>query len=168
MKSFSIEGSGFRRTLSLFIFTLVCSSSILFAAQNQEKARSGLPVALSPVVIQAGAPILVAADAPLPVRLAIKNLQRDLKSVLGVASPLVNRADQMVGLSGLVIVGPETKWAGASDVRNSRITGWEAHGIFVRELNGTPQVVLQGADLRGTLYALYPFSEKFGGVPPLG
>jgi hypothetical protein len=39
----------------------------------------------------------------------------------------------------------------------------ESHAVFARG----PQVVLQGADARGTVYAIYTFSERFLGVPPL-
>jgi hypothetical protein len=37
----------------------------------------------------------------------------------------------------------------------------------VRELGGTAHVVLEGADPRGTIYALYSFADEFLGVPPL-
>jgi hypothetical protein len=43
------------------------------------------------------------------------------------------------------------------------VSGHEAHGVFVRG----PHVVLQGADVRGTIYAIYTFSDEFLGIPSL-
>jgi hypothetical protein len=95
-----------------------------------------------------GTPIVIAAGAPEPVRRAVQDLQRDLKAVLGDVSPMVDRAP-----NGPAMVVEQSGEAG----------GREAHAVFTR---GT-QVVLQGADVRGTIYAVYSFSERFLGIPPL-
>jgi hypothetical protein len=106
-----------------------------------------------------GVPIFVSEHEPESVQHAAKDLQRDLKSVLGTDSALVRRFEAVQGKSAIVIVGPGS---GLTQVVHPAIRGREAHGVFVRE----EQVVLQGADARGTIYAIYTFSERFLGIPP--
>lgn len=48
----------------------------------------------------------------------------------------------------------------------SAVSGREAHGIHLREIDGQSCVVLEGADPRGAIYAIYSFSDEFLGVPP--
>ncbi len=47
------------------------------------------------------------------------------------------------------------------------LTGTEAHQVSVTDVDGTRHVLLQGTDMRGTIYAIYTFSEKFLDVEPL-
>ncbi len=112
-------------------------------------------------VLKPGVPIYLAPSEPEPVRRAVKDLQRDLRSVLGAASPVIDTLDQAAGRAAIVIAGPEA--GEAASLRRSDVSGREAHAVFVHE----PYIVLQGADTRGTIYAVYTFSERFLGVPPL-
>ena len=43
----------------------------------------------SPLVLRPGVPVVLAHDAPAPLRRAVEDLRRDLQAVLGKASPLV-------------------------------------------------------------------------------
>jgi hypothetical protein len=101
------------------------------------------------VHLNPGAPIYLSESAPQPVRRAVQDLQRDLKTVLGADSPVVARPDN--ARPGIVIEESAT------------VGGREAHAVLTRG----PHVVLQGADTRGTIYAVYTFSEHFLGIPPL-
>jgi hypothetical protein len=116
------------------------------------QAQSGA-VHLSP-----GVPIVVAAGEPEPVRRALVDLQRDLKNVLGAESSVVAQ----VPPDGAAIVIAGTA-AGLERFRDPSVTGREAHAVFTRD----GKVVLEGADMRGTIYAIYTFSEHYLGVPPL-
>jgi hypothetical protein len=117
------------------------------------------PPATTPLRLPPGVPIYIADQEPEPVRRAAKDLQRDLNDVLGRDSPLVNRFDAIEARPAIVIVGPAS---GDGASRHPAITGREAHGVFVRG----EHVVLQGADARGTTYAIYTFSERLLGIPP--
>jgi hypothetical protein len=116
----------------------------------------------APVVqLRAGAPIYLSDSEPEPVRRAVKDLQRDLKSVLGEDSPVVSRLDSRPAAPcGIVIAGTADDF---SPLRDPSVSGRESHAVFTRGRN----VVLQGADGRGAIYAIYTFSERFLGVPPL-
>ena len=117
-------------------------------------------MAANSVRLLPGVPIYLADSEPEPVRRAVKDLQRDLKAVLGMDSPIVNRLETSQGGSGIVVSGTASEF---SQLRDSTVSGGEAHKIFVR----SPYVILQGADVRGAIYAIYTFSEKFLGIPPL-
>jgi hypothetical protein len=96
-----------------------------------------------------GAPIYLADTAPEPVRRAVRDLQRDLRTVLGKESPLLSRVDD--SRPGIVVE------------ESAEVGEREAHAVFTRG----PHVILAGADTRGTIYAVYTFSERFLGIPPL-
>jgi hypothetical protein len=118
-------------------------------------AQTPLP---NSVHLVAGAPIYVSDGEPESVRRAALDLQRDLHVVMGENSPVLNRLDPR--LAGMVITGGASSFA---ELRDPAISGREAHGVFVRGR----YVVLQGADTRGAIYAVYTFSERYLGVPPL-
>ncbi len=111
-----------------------------------------------------GVPLLVLPRTPASVKMAVADLQRDLEKVLGQPSPIVEDTKELHGRPAIVIlVDGSTKPAW----HEAAVTGREAHGIHVREIDGQSCVVLEGTDLRGAIYAIYSFSDEFLGVPPL-
>ncbi len=124
------------------------------------------PVALvsAAVRLAPGVPVLVPAGTPASVRLAVEDLRRDLQKVFGAPSPIVEDPAALRGRSAIVVLGAA---GGPAGLHHAGITGREAHGIHVRDFGGTSHVVLEGADPRGTIYALYSFADEFLGVPPL-
>ena len=111
-----------------------------------------------------GVPVVVPAGTPASVQMAVADLQRDLLKVLGAPSPTVADVADLHGRSAIIILGPGVSGAGLHD---AKITGREAHGIHVGELGGASHVVLEGADSRGVIYAIYSFSDEFLDIPPL-
>ena len=107
-----------------------------------------------------GVPVYVAPGEPEAVRRAVKDLQRDLKKVLGADSPVIETLDGARGRPAIVIAGPGSP---SASYRRTDVAGREAHAVFVRG----DKVVLQGADTRGAIYAIYTFSERFLAIPPL-
>src|SRR5690349_22947216 len=125
-----------------------------------------LPVTVTAAAIRLtpGVPIVVPVGTAAPVMLAVEDLRRDLAKVLGAPSPIVPDVAALQGRPGIVILGSE---GGPRELHLGRIQGREAHGIHVAQAGGAAQVVLEGADLRGTIYAIYSFSDEFLDVPPL-
>jgi hypothetical protein len=113
-------------------------------------------------VLRPGTPIIISDTEPAPVRRAVRDLQRDLKKVLGVESPVLGSMSSLRGTPAILVTGPASPLAKWGD---PAIKGWESHGVFIRRSNSTTLVVLQGADTRGTIYAVYEFSERFLGIP---
>jgi len=124
--------------MKLSLCVAILSAAVPVAAQTTPGALHLAP----------GVPIYLAGNQPEPVRRAVEDLQRDLQAVLGKESPVVSGASSC---PGIVVVEP------------GELPKPEAHAIFAR--GGC--VVLQGADMRGTIYAIYAFSDHFLGVPPL-
>ncbi len=118
-------------------------------------AQTGLPRSVHFVP---GVSIYLSEAEFKPVRRAAWDLQRDLRTVIGEDSRVLSRLDPRSG--GIVITGAASEFAG---LRDPAVSGREAHAVFVRG----PYVVLQGADMRGAIYAIYTFSEHYLGVPPL-
>jgi hypothetical protein len=117
-----------------------------------------------PIVLEPGVPIFVDPAEPGPVHLAVMDLQRDLESVLGAPSPIVHSLSDMAGQNAIVVssTGPLT-----ADFRDPSLHGSEAHQVTVKKSANASHVVLQGTDMRGTIYAIYTFSEEFLNIPPL-
>lgn len=111
-----------------------------------------------------GVPIVVSEGTPAPVRLAVEDLRRDLEKVLGAPSPVVPDLAAVRGQPAIVIL---TGTTGPRELHHAQIAGREAHGIHAQTSGGAGRVVLEGADLRGAIYAIYSFSDEFLGVPPL-
>ncbi|HSU52789.1 MAG TPA: glycosyl hydrolase 115 family protein [Candidatus Dormibacteraeota bacterium] len=108
-----------------------------------------------------GVPIFFDGSEAPAIKLAIQDLQRDLRKVLGAPSPVVN--SEPAGPAIIVTCqGPATAaW------RDSSLTGLESHILSAAGPASAPRIVLQGADVRGTLYALYEFSDRLLNIPPL-
>ena len=94
-------------------------------------------------------------EAPA-VQKAVLDLQRDLIAVLG-ESPVI--VDQLSESGRAIVVATGERYAGS----HPAVTGWEAHQLYADK----GRIVLNGADMRGTIYAVYSFSELFLGVNPL-
>ncbi len=118
------------------------------------------------VVIEPPVRIVVDAGEAAPIHRAVDDLVRDIEKVLG-QSPMVvgSLADVPEGITPLVVVGPA--WSHSGPALAEDITGLEAHGVYVAPGNTGPHVVMHGSDMRGTIYAIYTFSEHCLGIPPL-
>ncbi|RYX86353.1 hypothetical protein EON83_01400 [bacterium] len=148
----------FKLRRPLFLTLLVASvAPAAWAAPQTPTAQ----ITLTP-----GVSIWLNAAEAVPVQRAARDLARDFQKVLGTTSPITGDRASLNGRTFIEIIGPGAGDEAKRDAQTA-IAGREAHGVFVkRDQNGT-RVVLQGADMRGTLYAIYTFSEKFLGVKPL-
>lgn len=138
---------------------LICAAVLLFLSACDVSIQVHEELNLEP-----GVPILVDPAEPGPVHIAVQDLQRDLEKVLGVPSPVVNSLAELRGRNAIVVAGAGEMTKG---FRDSSLQGTEAHQVFVKNRDGNDHVVLQGTDMRGTIYAIYTFSEKFLSIPPL-
>ncbi len=116
----------------------------------------------APLTLTPGVSIYLSAAQPEPVQRAARDLARDCRTVLGADSPIVSDRAASGAQPFIEIIGADADAQTKTDAQPN-IAGIEAHGVFVRG----NRVVLQGADMRGTIYAIYTFSEKFLGVKPL-
>lgn len=107
------------------------------------------------VTLRPGVSVVIDPAEPLPLQKAARDLARDLERVLGKPSPLVGAAP---GAPHLRIC-----WTQPCPDKLERPAGTEVLHISPR--GGA--VILTGSDLRGAIYAVYEFAERFLGVEPL-
>jgi hypothetical protein len=112
-------------------------------------APAGMTVGgTAPLVLDATTTI-VAAGQPAPVMEAVTDLASDFEKVVGRRPRIVQQRED-ANSPAIVIAG------GGSG-------GAESFSIAVRGRD----VALTGKDMRGTMYAIYQFSEEFLGIDPL-
>src|SRR6202012_1910800 len=103
-------------------------------------------LAQSRLTIDANTVIVEAANAPCPVKKAADDLASDMEKVFGRRPPIVASSN-----GPAIEIGAPT--GGAT----------ESFSIAARGSH----VVLSGADMRGTIYAIYTFSQDWLGVDPM-
>lgn len=102
--------------------------------------------------------IVLGADEPQPVKRAAEDLASDFQKVFGVRPQIADRA----GSGTTIFIGQAGKLP--DELRPENVTATESFSIAT---HGAKTVVLAGADMRGTIYAIYQFSQEFLGVDPL-
>lgn len=119
------------------------------------------------IVLDGTVPILVSPDAPEPVQRAAEDLAADLQSVFGTQPKLIRQSEDS-GRTAIVIA---TSREIPTGLHAANLTAPESFSISAQTVNwgkGSTQVLLlAGADMRGTIYSVYQFSEKYLGIDPL-
>jgi len=137
------------------------------------KQADAAPTASAHVMVTSNVTLLESPGESLPVRLAAQDLQNDFARVFGVRPRIVTRRRDagpvtiMIGQeaqipSDMLPAGTATSGAVASPP--------ESFSISVRKADWNPDtraVVLTGPDIRGTMYAIYQFSQDYLGVDPM-
>lgn len=96
-----------------------------------------------------------------PVKLAASTLCKDFKKVMGWCPNLVEQAS--ADKINLIVATGDNKQNFTNN--DYYLDGFESHRIDVE--SSRRNIYLLGKDMRGTIYAIYTFSEKFLNVPPL-
>lgn len=138
---------------------LICMAILLLFSGCCDSTETTANLTLEPGVL-----ILIDPTEPGPVQRGVKDLQRDLEWVLGAPSPVVHTLSEIEGRNAIIVSGTGEL---TRKYRDPSLTGTEAHQVSVTGVGGTNHVLLQGTDMRGTIYAIYTFSEKFLDVQPL-
>jgi glycosyl hydrolase family 115 (putative glucuronidase) len=127
----------------------------------------GLPAAQAPVVLGASTTILVGEDEAAPIAEAARDLASDFEKVTGRRPRIVQRREDagpetiVVGYRSTALEGLRSAAAGAPESFSMSVKDARWNGAARRV------VVLTGADMRGTMYAIYQFAEQYLGIDPL-
>ena len=109
--------------------------------------------------------IVLNSDAPEPLQLAVHTLARDMEKVTGYKPEIVpDEASVRDGTVALIVLDRET----SDSLRTGSLPplgGFESHRVKADRKSG--RIWLDGADMRGAIYAVYTFDERVMGVPPL-
>jgi len=120
------------------------------------------------VAIGSNATILVTPDQAAPIAEAARDLAADMLKVFGRRPRIVSQY-KGIGYPNIVVGEQSTL---PPQLRPTDLVGPESFSISVRwvankKSRPAPVVVLAGTDVRGTIYAVYHFSEQFLGVDPM-
>jgi hypothetical protein len=121
------------------------------------------PAPPSLVLAKGGFTIVVSAGEAPEVHLAVEALRRDFLSVLGFKPAVLTTLPASASEPVLVIVNRQSAGAPVLGLPLKPLDGFESHRVYA----DANRVYLEGADARGTIYAIYTFSEHLLGVPPL-
>ncbi len=109
--------------------------------------------------------IVLDSNAPEPLRLAVDALVRDFDMVSGYKPPIVDSREKAAGRTMLIVLDRSSNPNDSAWKHLPPLDGFESHRVLADPAHNA--VYLAGADMRGAIYAVYTFSEKFLDVPPL-
>lgn len=119
------------------------------------------------VTINSRVTIVESAQEPGPVRRATEDLRSDFSKVFGAAPGLVHRLDEAGQVA--ILISDRSRVPGG--VNCATTAEREAFAFSIVEDGSGPDrrqvVCLTGADMRGTIYAIYQFSQRCLGVDPM-
>lgn len=120
------------------------------------------------VVLDRTATLFTSSDEGEPIQKAVEDLAADFQAVFGTRPKIVHRTEDS---------GPVTIFIGESsnvpgEIRPANLTTAESFSISLRQPKWNPGrttevVLLSGADMRGAIYAVYQFAQKYLGIDPL-
>ena len=124
-------------------------------------AAPAQPSTRGAITLDSSATILVDARQPVPVQRAAQDLASDMQKVFGTAPKIVSTPENAGPVS--IVLGDEGSGAAAD-----HDSAPEAFSITSsRAGHGHAVIRLAGSDMRGTLYAIYQFSQQYLGVDPM-
>jgi hypothetical protein len=127
-------------------------------------ALFGAPALAAPgVTLTAAVTILENPNEELAVRTAADDLQSDLAKVFGSKPRIVTSAADAGPLTIMIGVGDEIPAA----LKQAGAAAPESFSISVAKTEEGHAIVLSGPDKRGTIYAIYQFSQDYLGVDPM-
>ncbi len=143
------------RTLLLFLAIFPFTASYARAKQDL-------------VVLDSTVTILQSPGQASPVQRAVEDLAADFQTVTGKRPRIISRAED----AGAVTIVIGDKRTLPQVLRPASLITPESFSLAVQTaaLHGsrpTQVVVLAGADMRGTMYAIYQFSQDYLGIDPL-
>jgi len=120
------------------------------------------------IILDSTASILISPDEPGPVATAATDLANDMAKVFGKLPKIVNRVEDAGVVT--ILVGEQSKLSQA--MRHTALVDPESFSISIgavedEGLSPSKVVVLSGADMRGTIYAIYEFSQAFLDIDPM-
>ncbi len=116
------------------------------------------------VKIDGSVTVVESAQAIGPVERATKDLLSDFNKVFGTTPRLVTTLADAGPVSIVIGQGPEMPFG----LKCSMATDTEAFAFSIVKLPGKKQAVcLTGADMRGTIFAIYEFSQAYLGIDPM-
>lgn len=107
--------------------------------------------------------LVLSEQESAPVGLAASTLVNDFVKVMRFKPQIATEANNAKGVDIIIINASTPDAKQYTDLRP--LDDFESHRVYCDVAK--QRIYLLGKDMRGTIYAIYTFSEKFLGVPPL-
>ncbi|MGH2842053.1 MAG: glycosyl hydrolase 115 family protein, partial [Solirubrobacteraceae bacterium] len=140
-----------------FLLLLCCTP----AAQAQSRAAASG----GGIVLDGNVTILLDPKQPGPVELAVKDLASDLQKVFGSEPKIVSREQDAGPVT--IVVGDEASGAPADHSSAAESFSITTGSAIWNGGHAVKVIRLAGAGMRGTIYAIYQFSQQYLGVDPM-
>lgn len=119
------------------------------------------------VTIDRAVTIVESSQEPVPLRRATEDLRSDFAKVFGQAPRLAGRLED-AGPTAILIAENSSLPAGIDCTRTTDTEAFAFSIVRAQSEGRLKRVVcLTGTDLRGTIYAIYEFSQQYLGVDPM-
>jgi len=145
----------------------ICVISLFASAQRTNHSAARASSSPPGIRVDGSAVILTAPNTPAPAQKAIEDLRSDFAKVFGKKPRIVTNTEQAGPVT--IVIGSIKNIPEA--VRPEAFSEAESFSISLASPNwnnrNSHAIVLAGADMRGTIYAVYEFSQKYLGVDPL-
>ena len=148
-----VSATLFRPSAALGILLLVANPAV--RPQSQK------------IAINASVSIVESAQESAPVRRATKDLLSDFNKVFGQTPKLVGTLDEAGPVA--ILIAQNSNLPAGADCATATDTEAFAFSIAAAGVGPTQRhvICLTGADMRGTIFAIYEFSQKILGVDPM-
>ena len=143
----------FRITTKSAAYCGIVLGAVLFFSRAQAEVK-----------VDGSVTVVESTRASGPVELATKDLLSDFNKVFGATPRVVTTLADAGTVSVVIGEGPEAPFG----LKCSMAKDTEAFAFSIVKLPGKKQAVcLTGADMRGTIYAIYEFSQTYLGIDPM-
>ncbi len=151
-------------TISHLLRTYRKSLALVFAFLVTPIAGVASPAQTPRITFNSSITLVESTSVPLPVYRATEDLRNDFGKVFG-REPRVVEALRDAGPAAILIAQNGSVPAG---VDCAQAAGTEAFALSIAQgAKGQRIVCLTGSDMRGTIYAIYEFSQRILGVDPM-
>jgi Glycosyl hydrolase family 115 len=146
---------------------LICQWSISVCAASQDTTKVD-ETAHGTIVLNSAVTIFISPDAAEPIQMAADDLAADFQTIFGTRPKIVHRREDAGPTTILVAESSNLP----SEIRAAGLTAPESFSISTQTAgwnakHSTNVVLLSGADMRGTAYSVYQFSQEYLGIDPL-
>jgi hypothetical protein len=139
------------------------SSLPLMVALSLSAAASPTFAQTTPITINSSVTIVESAQEPGPIHRATEDLRRDFAKVFGQQPRLVSSLSD----AGPVTILIAQNQNAPAEAGCAAASGTEAFSFSLANSGGKHVVCLTGTDMRGTIFAIYEFSQRVLGVDPM-
>lgn len=143
----------------LLLFLVGCWSAIMAQYTFSENATQ-----IEWTINQGAVKIYISPDEDAATFKALESLKKDVLKITGSSAQIIFTNEMSdIPEKAIAILNSANAKLTIPYYCTSKVTGLESHRVY--SINN--KVYIHGSDIRGTIYAIYTFSEKILGVPPL-